>query len=364
MRSLLTSRAGVLAVAAGVLAASSVAEERPAEQPTKRPVQFDLLIENDSTFNLDREDRHYSSGQALAIGFPSVELADWLTERTPIAADRAAFGFVGAYLLYTPDNIDRDRPSPGQHPYAGVAYVGGYLQRDRRHPRYAGLTEFDHLELDLGIVGPSALGEQVQTAVHDAFGGEEPNGWDVQHPDRPVVQLTYRHKWRFDLLNDGNPIDSFGDPVERGGWGIDMIPQLAASVGTLRVAGEGSGVVRFGFNLPDDFGPGFVDDLPSATAPRRLPRGGAFSAYGYLGGGGRLVGWDTVLDGPFYGDNDFDDESSTFVAFGRVGGAVGYRWEGWSVEAGYGVTFHTDTIVGQQGEQHYASITLAVTGRF
>ncbi|MEM0914897.1 MAG: lipid A deacylase LpxR family protein [Planctomycetota bacterium] len=332
--------------------------------PEFQAVQIDVLIENDSSFNLDREDRHYTSGTALVVGLPSAGLADWLTERTPLVADRAAFGFVAAYQLYTPDNIFNDEPTPGQHPYAGLFYVGGFVQRDRQHPEYAALTEFDHLELDLGLIGPSARGEQVQSTVHDIFGGEDPNGWDVQHPDRPIVQLTYWHKWRFDLLNDGSPIDALGDRSPRGGWGLDAIPQLGASVGSLRVTGEGSGVLRFGYNLPDNFGPGFLTDLPSSTAPRRLPRAGAFSAYGYIGGGGRIVGWDTVLDGPVWGDSDFDDESSTFVAFGRVGGAIGYRWDGWSVEAGYGVTFHTDKIVGQQGEQHFASITLAVTGRF
>ncbi|MEM6331917.1 MAG: lipid A deacylase LpxR family protein [Planctomycetota bacterium] len=335
-------------------------------EPPERPTRFhvDVLIENDSTFTFDREDRHYTSGQALAVGLPSVELADWFNTTTPFDADRAAFGFVAAYLLFTPDDIDNDAPRPGQHPYAGVAYIGGYVQRDQRLPELPGVTEFDHLQLDLGVVGPAARGEQVQSTVHDIFGGQEPNGWDAQHPDQFLVQLTYRRKWRLDLLNEGQPVTLDSSPITRRGFGIDLTPQLAASAGTLRVEAEASAIGRVGFNLPDTFGPGFVRDLPSATAADRLAQPNTLSTYLYGGGGVRLVGWDTTLDGPIFRDSSFDAESETFVGFARAGVAVGYRWDAWSAELGYGVTLHTDTIVGQQGQQHFGSLTLGLTGRF
>ncbi|MEO0586701.1 MAG: lipid A deacylase LpxR family protein [Planctomycetota bacterium] len=359
-------------IAAGVAlflastAAAAAQDASPIADPSDSAVRFqvDVLIENDSTFTFDREDRHYTSGQALAVSLPSAGLADWLNDATPFDADRAAFGFVAAYLLFTPDDIENDAPRPGQHPYAGVAYVGGYVQRDRRHPDLVGVTEFDHLQLDLGVIGPAARGEQVQSTVHDIFGGEEPNGWDSQHPDQFLIQLTYRHKWRIDLLNNGQPVAQDGHAITRGGFGLDVTPQVGASVGTLRVEAEASATGRVGFNLPDTFGPGFVRDLPSATGVDRLPRANSLSAYLYGGGGVRAVGWDTTLDGPIFADSSFDAESETFVGFARAGVALGYRWDAWSAKLGYGVTFHTDTIVGQRGEQHFGSLTLAVTGRF
>ena len=58
------------------------------------------------------------------------------------------------------------------------------------------------------------------------------------------------------------------------------------------------------------------------------------------------------------------DTLRTEIGFARAGVARGYRWDAWAAQLGYGVTFHTDTIVGQRGEQHFGSLTLAVTGRF
>jgi hypothetical protein len=355
-----------LATHAAAAAALLLATAPALAQDAGTPFHVDLIVENDSTFNFDREDRQYTSGQAILLGVPSPALAGWMADDLGLPADRAAFGFVAAYQLYTPDNIFLDRPSPGQHPYAGVAYLGGFLQRDLEHAHIDGLTEFDHLQLDLGVVGPSALGEQVQRVVHEFTGGNEPNGWDSQHPDEPIVQLTYRHKWRFDLWRQhrGLITDVPADRATPASWGFDAIPQAGVTAGTLRVQGEASGLLRFGFNLPDDFGPAWIDDLPSATAPRSLPRGHAVSAYVYGQAGGRVVGWDTVIDGPLYRDATFDAESETLVAFARAGVAVGYRWDDWSVEAGYGVSFHTDKLVGQQGQHHFAALTLALTGRF
>jgi len=357
-----------LAVAAAFAAAISLTHARPAAaQPDadRTPFQVDVLVENDSTFNLDREDRQYTSGQALVVGVPSTGLAGWMNDSLGLATDRAAFGFVAAYQLYTPDDIFQDAPTPGQHPYAGVAYLGGFLQRDRQHPDLPILTEFDHLQLDLGLVGPSVHGGDIQDAVHDAFGGDDPNGWDTQHPDEAIVQLTYRHKWRFQLWREHDDfVTDVPDPHRVHGWGLDAIPQLGATAGTLRVQGEASGLVRFGFNLPDDFGPAWIDDLPSATAANPLPRASGISAYVYGQAGGRLVGWDTVIDGPLYTNSRYDAESETLVGFARTGVALGYRWDNWSVEAGYGVSFHTDKLVGQQGQQHFASLTLAITGQF
>jgi len=349
------------AVAALSAAMSLTTVPPAAAQADGAPFQVDLIVENDSTFNPDREDRHYTSGQALVIGLPSTGLAGWMDDTLGLPADRAAFGFAAAYQLYTPDRIFEAAPDPGDHPYAAVFTVGGFLQRDRSLGR--GVREFDHLQLDLGLVGESARGKQVQEAIHDVFGGDDPNGWDTQHPDMPVVQLSLRHKWRIPLWRQHET--SWADPSpstdQPAGWELDAVPQLAVSAGTLRVVAEASALARFGFNLPDSYGPGFVDDLPSAVSPVPFRN---LSAYAYFGGGARLVGWDTVIDGPLWNDPRYDAESQTLVGLARAGVALGYRCNNWSARAAYGLTFHSDTFTTQDAEQHFATLSLSVTGKF
>jgi len=51
--------------------------------------------------------------------------------------------------------------------------------------------------LQLGVVGPPALAEEVQAAMHRAFDFRQPIGWDHQLPFEPTVQVGARREVDF-----------------------------------------------------------------------------------------------------------------------------------------------------------------------
>jgi Uncharacterized protein conserved in bacteria (DUF2219) len=76
-------------------------------------------------------------------------------------------------------------------------------------------------EIDLGVVGPGALGKQVQNDFHQLIGVGQAKGWSNQIQHEIGGVLSYERLWRFSVIGDGSN-------------GIDVIPQAGATVGNRR----------------------------------------------------------------------------------------------------------------------------------
>jgi hypothetical protein len=128
--------------------------------------RLSVIEENDSLF-FDSDD-HYTQG--LRIGWLGPDVADrseWnepfdlLGGVLPVFAEgekersrRYALSFGQSF--FTPNVITANPPDPTDRPYAGWLYLGADLLQDTdRHV-------LEHLELQIGVVGPAALGKQVQ----------------------------------------------------------------------------------------------------------------------------------------------------------------------------------------------------------
>jgi lipid A 3-O-deacylase len=217
--------------------------------------RFTALEEND-ILNVGEgldTDRDYTQGAFAAFTFTDAD--------TPAAA-RAAAGAIPLFAakapvhlalvlgqeIYTPGNLARTDLVPNDRPYAAWLFVGAavaspVLDADpvRRRDRV------DLLELDLGVVGPAARGEQAQNFFHRAFDIPEAEGWDNQNGNEAGVLATWESRWR--LLS--------GDLGRRAGW--DVLPRVRVRAGNVRVDGTAGAVARVGWNLPRDFGTMLVD---------------------------------------------------------------------------------------------------------
>ena len=90
--------------------------------------------------------------------------------------------------LYTPENITVREPDPKDRPYSAFLYgTAGLTSVTDNH--------IDDLEVTLGIVGPWALGEETQEAVHDLVDARDPSGWDHQLENEPGVILSWQRRW-------------------------------------------------------------------------------------------------------------------------------------------------------------------------
>src|SRR5208282_1166577 len=150
------------AAAQGLAVPAPVPPAVPAAAPTAANGELSFIEENDSLFS--KSDKHYTQGARadylsapLATGWRS-DVFDFLGPLFPGSADQQRrFDLIAlGQSIYTPANLKLNPPSPTDRPYAGWLYTGGeFLQENGGNS----LTGFEVL---LGMVGPAALGEQVQ----------------------------------------------------------------------------------------------------------------------------------------------------------------------------------------------------------
>lgn len=282
-----------------------------------------LYFENDYFGN---EDQDYTNAVQIRVISPDLRalaengfLPDWignLLGNVPFPGYRGApqynisAGF--GQQIYTPEHTDRSSLQKDDRPYAGYLY-GLLALHAKRYNR------LDTIELAGGVIGPSALGKQAQNETHRLFSVDTAKGWKHQLRDEPALMLTWSRIWR---LNEKE---------EPGGWGWDILPQVNVSAGTPYTrAGLGS-EVRFGWNLPPDYGSSIIRPGAGITRPREEGAPGAqaqgssdnfwdnFSVYGFLGAEGYTVAWDSFLDGNIWKDSHSVDK---FPLAGQLSGGV------------------------------------------
>ena len=251
--------------------------------------RLSVIEENDSLF-FDSDD-HYTQGLRIGWLGPDVqhdsawnEPFDLLGGLLPVfgagereRSRRYALSFGQSF--FTPGVIAVNPPDPRDRPYAGWLYLGADLLQDTDR------RMLEHLEIQVGVVGPAALGKQVQRGWHEIIGATNPQGWDSQLHDEPGVVLSYERKWRFTLAGDR-------------GSGVDVIPELGGTVGNVFTYGEAGVMLRIGRNLQADYGPARIRPALSGTDYfNRDYLDGDFGLYGFVGAQGRAVARNIFLDG-------------------------------------------------------------------
>lgn len=330
-----------------VQAEESVLEDSSPAQPAS----LSLFFENDGTFTRPNHnsDRHYTSGQGFAIARHQ-NGGDGIADALSLDADGTAFGLTLVQQIYTPDNISVSVPDPDDRPYVGYLYLGTYWQRQHENV-------FDHVELDLGVVGPSSLAEQTQEWIHDLFAEVDPN-WNTQLGDEFAYNLTLRRKWRFMLWEEGEASPGGGYQPEV--WGLQLIPEVGLDVGNVHRRINAGGTLRFGFNLPDDFGPARLIDPGSATGQSVQ----GLSTYAFVRGIGRYVEWNTFIEG----SNERNPSRSVSLEpwVGEIGGgfAVDWRHGNWTFGAAYQQTYFSREFEEQVTDDGLGSIALRVLYEF
>src|SRR6185437_8358686 len=146
-----------------------------------------------------------------------------------------------AQSMFTPQNKASSAPVLNDRPYAAWLYAGLKLQTER-------LDRLDTAELDLGMVGPAALGQQVQDDWHQLIGVSGANGWSHQIKNEPGVDLMLERLWRV-------PLTPQADDRDRDELGVDLIPNAVGSLGNVFTYGGGGVTIRVGNDLQADFGP-------------------------------------------------------------------------------------------------------------
>jgi len=317
---------GLGAVAATPIAsAAEVLTNAGLETDRLRFGSVSLYSENDKYFA--GTDEHYTNG--AKISFLSTDLGSFTTDPVPPLVQtlaRTLGGFVPpgrdvklglsfGQNIYTPTDIHTTAPQPRDRPYAAWLY-GGVAFEVYQPPRVfasgsRAADRLDTLEVTAGMVGPAALGKEMQNNYHHLIGAKPADGWRNQLHNEPGLNFVYERKYRFstDAAHDG--------------WGADFIPHGGLSLGNVFTYANAGFEVRGGWRLPADFGTNLIRPSGDSNSRRRPP----FSAFFFAAVDGRAVARDITLDGnTFRASPSVDKEPLVADVLG--GFAVGTRhWQ-------------------------------------
>ncbi|HUI06398.1 MAG TPA: lipid A deacylase LpxR family protein [Verrucomicrobiae bacterium] len=309
-----------------------------------------LTVENDSFANPfgEHQDRHYTAGLKMVL-FGGDDFASNLTGRLNKLADwgiNPEAGNLGWIIvgqnIYTPEKILDPAPIKTDRPYAGWLYTGAVYQR--RGALGTNVAVMENFEINLGVVGPDAIGEEAQKTIHRWwFPDDIPKGWDHQLKNEPGLVLKYARLWRY-------------SPTAETARYADVIPYVGGDLGNVFTFATAGTTVRLGCNLPRDFGVPIIDSPASINSglTRQAPW---WYAYGFGGVAGRAVGHDITLDGnSFRGGPSVD--KNIWVGDLSWGFAVQmFR----HLEVAYTRIIRTEEFRGQDGNDKIGSFTIKGT---
>ena len=303
---------------AGASLSAQSADSESTARARSAPI-FTVYFENDV---FDGTDRHYTSGEK--ISWLSADLTEWgwggwrktVVDLLPFVnhpGGQKNFGVALGQNIYTPQNLTLRTPDPKDRPYAGW----GYLELDfiSKTPSVA-----DTLAIQFGMVGPDSYAKQTQDIVHKLIGDKKPQGWDHQLHDEPGLNLIYERSWR---LYERTLDDILG---------LDLVPRAGACLGNVQTYANAGGILRFGFNLPSDFGvqlasPGSIGSAPTDDLDPRVATNRNFSLFVFTAVDGRAVARDIFLDGNTFRSSP-SVEKEPFVADLSAGvGFIAGRWQ-------------------------------------
>jgi len=327
-----TRRLGMALIMLGAVALAPMVEAAEDEGGV-----LSLKVENDILTSGD--DGHYTNGFALSYTFKTPEqhwsrsFADWVPGFSAARLDATAYRF--GQQIYTPNDINREQPDQDDRPYAGYLFGGVSLFAGEEGDDWRRVDTFN---LDLGIVGPASGAKDAQKAVHKLTGSDEPEGWDHQLHNEPVISTG----WQTQLWL----------PARAAGLEVEYGPSASVALGNLYTyAGVGGGV-RIGQGLTRSYGIPTV--APAQGGRQYFHPDGDFAWYLFANIGGRAMAYNMLLDG-----NGFEDSASVdhrpLVGDLQLGFAL--SWQRWQLA--FVNVWRTHEFETQQESDQFGSLTLS-----
>lgn len=307
-----------------------------------------LYLENDLFTGTDR---HYTSGLKISWSSPDLEKLSDTPYANPLLPVFDLLPYINetdyqknlvfplGQNIYTPANTDARALQDDDRPYAGWLYLGVGVVWKNADVRNA-------LVLDIGVVGPWSYAEETQRLVHDMRGFDSPQGWDNQLDNELAFTLAYERMWRWPKH------------ARRSGFDWEVLPHAGAAIGTVRTFANIGSELRFGLNLPDDFGTASIGPAAATSTPvdgMQAADRSRFDVglYFFARAEGRAVGRNIFLDG-----NTFSESHSVghkvFVADLSAGAAVNYK----NTKLSYALVYRTKEFDEQEEEQIFGTVSL------
>lgn len=308
--------------------------------------QFMGLADSDSDAPDFDGDRGYTQGLRLGLTLKREEdlffIFDWIDDNglsilgggegdTSVRTKQYFFG----QNIYTPKDITVSTPQPDDRPYAAWLYAGGSVARQTGR-------SFEVIELDVGVMGPMALGKEVQTAWHDIVNTRHPEGWRNQLRNEPGFVMTYMIASQLVRHDAGG---------EANGFGFDITPHGSIAIGTIYDYVSVGGTARIGWGRDREIVT--PNRIQPSTPGSDWFSPGSFTGYFFVGAEGRFMARNAFLDGNLFRDSQSVDKHHWVADI--VAGAVMFAGD-WRLA--YTHTFRTEEFHGQEGGQFFGAVSV------
>lgn len=331
--------------------------------------QLPLLGRGTASFYLENDlfndtDRNYTNGVRISLSSPNLEgfndqfieneqfrrwyqmLNEALVAFHPVAPSTGKDSIVSSQRvvltvgqqIFTPTDKEATELIEDDRPYAAWSYVGTYYHARRG-------KQLKTVGVNLGLVGPAALGQESQDLIHDLRGIDKFKGWDNGLNNELGVQLVFEKKDK--LLS-----------VQTDNFGYDFISHYGGSLGNVATYLNVGGELRLGWHIPDDFG---TSSLRSG-ADNHTPDGEVKSGWGmhtFLSLDGRWVARDIFLDGNTFSDSHSVDKRN-WVADAAIGVSLTYE----KIKLSYAQVLRTREFEQQEKSHSYGSLSVALDYQF
>jgi hypothetical protein len=289
---------------------------------------FSLRWENDS---FGGTDANYTNGLSIALTRTGNGLLGGVWDLFGPSEGKRSGTYELTQLQFTPVDLDRQVPDPGDRPYAGVLYLGltTHLQRDE---------SLQGLKFIAGVVGPASMSEALQRSTHRIINSTLPRGWGYQVRNEPIFNLLYEYRHKFRLA----PRDA--------AVGVELIPVGGAALGNYQIQAAAEAQLRVGYHLREDFGATVLRGLGYLPAPDSP----SWGFYAFTGGGASLVARDITLDGNSFMTSRSVDKRPLVPAI-EFGAAL---WV-WRFQTSFSYIMMGKEFYGQQVREDYGSILLS-----
>jgi len=332
-----------------------------AARPPSESWTFTFRLENDLFADTDRL---YTNGIKLSWISPDMDYfrdLEWLNKKTefrkwtnriieilPFSNEpgmQRNIALSAGQMMFTPTDIEQSDLIPDDRPYAGWLYgsVAFHNKNDR---------VLNTIEIQGGLVGEWSLAEEAQDFIHGLRGIKKANGWDNQVGNEFAFALIYDRKRRLIRRTDFS-----------GSWGMDLITHYGGAAGTIFTYLDAGFEVRFGWNLPTDFGTALIRPAGDTNAPADTqdPRynsssGTVFSFHLFAATIGRLVLRDLFLEGNTFSSSHNVDKKLLVGDF-VLGASLVYK----KIKFSYAQVLRTREFKSQKSGHNFGSISISYT---
>ncbi len=272
-----------------------------------------LNVENDM-FAWRGDDENYTNGVLLTfhkVGEALPDFARTLDRLVPMFRTNKATNIYYSlgHNMYTPKDITMRAAQPKERPWAAYLYGSAGLSTITGN-------RIDEIEGSLGVIGPLALGEQVQKNYHKLINSPQPKGWRHQLKNEPALMMSWNR--RFPARYSIDMPEMFDHTMT-----FTAEPNIGVTAGNVYTFANAG----LSFHLtPFE---GRFQDAPIKVRPA-MPGTGAFIipeglfAWNIFGGvEGRAVARNIFLDGNTFADSPSIDKKP-FVYDATIGLATAY----------------------------------------